>query len=196
MTDSRTRSGLVYGQGYDPWMGLAASVESSALKANSDIINVVKGPFKQMASDNKFDTSTGNIAALIAKFEGRQTFVQYSYSTNSSLEWEKLGQYDLASQTSNSTGEFSEQTNTQARNHTEPKLLQDFGDRFLFEGSVCTASLKWVCIVTDRPCCGTCLSGSINPFALWARNNGVTFYVLDLQSEIQKAQWSPVRTNY
>jgi hypothetical protein len=189
-----TRSGLVYGGDYDPWRGLQQEFGSDAPLSNQQIISIIEPAFRQMAQDPNFNTNTGNIAALVAKFAGRELLVEYSYSTNSSLNFETQYQYNLAPQTTDFQGEFSEQSNNQARNHTEPKLLQEFSDQYLAVGL--GAHLKWLVIVTDRACCGTCLAGSIQQASRWCANNNVAFWVLDLQHTIAQSTWTPVRTNW
>lgn len=193
---SQTRSGLTYRTGYDFTEGLQQDLSGDAILTNKQVEDLLYDEFKSLSQTSGVNVSDGNIAAILAKFKGHEIFKQVSYSTQSKVSHENQYQFDLAPQTTNFSGDYSQQSNSQARNHTEPKLLQEFADRFLFNGSSMIGKLAWVIVVTDRPCCGTCLSGSIQPFAAWCKQAKIGFCVVDLGQTIKNKSWSCQRTVY
>ena len=191
---SLTRSGLQYGGGYDENQGLAPDLGSDAPWTDQQILAHVRNDFQTLAARPDINTATGNIAAILVKFSGLEIYYQLAYSNSSGLDLDVRYQFDLAPQTSTFASGASQQENDQARNHTEPKLMQEFVDRFLFNGSPLKAKLKWVCIVTDRPVCGSCLNYTVIPFRRLCAQRGWRFFVIDLRGAIQSPQWQPVRT--
>jgi hypothetical protein len=142
------------------------------------------------------ETSTSNIAGLVAYFgddTGRQRMADlYAYSSSAKLHPDTaFGLLDMVGKAADS-GDFATQKNVQSRNHTEPKLVQEFADLYLYESSPYIKLLKWVWIVTDRACCKTCTDGTVKPFAKWCEEHGVGFQVFNLTGKLALGSPTPV----
>jgi len=193
---SYTRSGLQYRGEYSPMEGLVRTPSPDRVFTNDEVANVVQNDFIAISNTKGVDIKTGNIAAILAKFSGLEPVYAVSYSTQSKVSIEDQGELNLESVTTNFPGEVSLQTNSQARNHTEPKLLQGFTDRYLYEGSPLTALLRWVIVITDRNCCGSCMQFSIKPFAEACKQRKVEFYTIELNQTLGSNNWQCVRTRH
>ncbi len=188
----KTRSGLVYGTyAANPIDELpkAVNTDAKACSNTAKLLEIMQSQLKLVAKN--VDTTTGNVAGLLAFFaEGTdQALVDlYAYSSSAKMHPDTaFGRLNLVGKAPETAGEFSTQANEQLRNHTEPKLVQEFADRYLYEESPFTKNLKWVCVVTDRQCCTNCRKGTIDPFDAWCKKHGVMLYVYNLEQSLSQA---------
>jgi len=189
---SKTRSGAVYNtHAADPIDGLpkAVNTDAKACSNTAKLLEIMRGQLELIAKN--VNTTTGNVAGLVAFFaEGTKHALLdlYAYSGSAKLHPDTaFGKLNLVGKAPETAGEFSTQANEQLRNHTEPKLVQDFADKYLYEESVYTKALKWVSVVTDRPCCTNCRKGTIDPFDAWCKKHGIQLYVYNLEQSLSTA---------
>ncbi|MBO1361818.1 hypothetical protein J2D73_18710 [Acetobacter sacchari] len=176
----RTRSGNVYA-------GESYPLAKDYMLDPRNIENVVRGMMADLSQIP--NQTTGNIAGLAAvlNFLGDNILYQlHSHSNSSRYSFEQGYAHHVAPITSNIPGEVSNQRNIQMRNHTEPKLLQEFKDRFCFEGN--SNAIRWVALVTQIPVCPSCRRESVYPFSQYALASGFDFKVYTTRNE-------PIRRN-
>lgn len=203
-SDRVTRSGAVFNPvswGASPFDELprAAAGFIPACPDEARIVKMMSDKLLDIAAHNKIHP-TGNVAGLIAGFLDDKGFThlyeEYAYSNSSALSHEDVYKLGLSPKTTDFTAEFSEQKNSQSRNHTEPKLLQEFADRMLYEGSPFVGAFKWAVLVSDRPVCGNCASGSVKPFVTYCRKNHIDVVVYHLSTQLFSSEVKLVQQSF